>query len=256
MYAPILYTLCFSLPGHHTQLGVPVLCYHDLQPKAINDMVNTPKNFEEHLKWLKDHGYKSLTLDQLAAGMKRKNSLPEKAVVITFDDGYEGVYKYGYPLLKKYGFNATLFLVTSKMGDRTPPMSHLTWTEVAEMDKSGVVQAEVHACKLHVKLGQKLKQEETEKKPTRDIAEDLRNAKVEIQRHTGRKVDYVAWPYGDYTKDLIALALKDGFVGMINTEYGINSPGGDIRRIKRIRMSSGYDTLSRFESKLSKFGVR
>jgi peptidoglycan/xylan/chitin deacetylase (PgdA/CDA1 family) len=236
--------------------GIAVLCYHDLQPVAKNDMTNTPSNFEAHMKWLKDHGYETLSIDDLVAIMKRKKPEPPKAVVLTFDDGYEGVYKYAYPTLKKYGFRGTLFLVTSVMGNEAPPMPHLTWPQIEEMDKEDVIRAEVHAYAMHIKLGQRLDEEKRKGEPPADIQNDLSRAKAEIQNHTHRRVDFIAWPFGDYNTDLIRLAARLGYYAMIDTEYGLNHPGDSVMKIKRLRLSSANDTLKRFESKLAQYGLR
>lgn len=236
--------------------GIPVLCYHDLQPVAKNDMTNTPANFEAHLKWLKARGYTTLSLDELVAIMKRKKAAPPKSVVITFDDGYEGVYRYAYPLLKKYGDRATLFLVTGVMGDERPPMPHLTWPQIEEMDRSGTIVAEVHAYRMHIKLGELLAHEEKKGQPPNDIVRDLAHARNEIQNHTHRPVHAIAWPFGDYNAGLIRLASKLGYYAMLDTEYGVNRPGDSVLKIKRLRMSSRYDTEQRFAKKLSLYGLR
>src|SRR5437588_3455633 len=178
----ILFACALVLPQQNTP-GIPVLCYHDLQPVASNDMVNTPNNFEAHLRWLKGHGYSSLSVDQLVAILKGREPQPERAVVITFDDGYQGVYEYAYPLLKRYGMRATLFIVTSKMGDGNPPMPHLTWPEIEEMDRAGVIRAAVHADEMHVKLGQRLLKEEKQGTKPNDIENDITIAGREIESH-------------------------------------------------------------------------
>jgi len=247
-------SLALSKQGTVTP-GIPVLCYHDFQPVAQNDMVNTPGNFEEHLRWLKEHGYRTLSVDEMAAVLKGREREPEKAVVITFDDGYQGVYRYAYPLLKKYGMQGTLFLVTSKIGDENPPMPHLTWQEIEEMDREGVVRAAVHADAMHVKLGQRLAREEKLGKAPNDIKRDLTGARHDIESHVHHPVHTIAWPYGDYNTDLIHLACKLGYNMAFNTEYGVNRPGDNVLKIKRLRMSSKYDTVARFEKKLATYGL-
>ncbi|HEY3781165.1 MAG TPA: polysaccharide deacetylase family protein [Fimbriimonadaceae bacterium] len=236
--------------------GIAVLCYHDFQLVAKNDMTNTPKNFEAHMKWLKDHDYQTLSMDELVAIMKGKMPEPRKAVVLSFDDGYEGVYKYAFPVLKQYGFKGVLFLVTSVMGDEAPPMPHLTWPQIVEMDSSNVIRAEVHAQRMHIKLGQHLAEEEAKGLPSTDIEHDLAGAKHDIEQHTHRRVNYIAWPFGDYNTDLIHLAAKQGFYAMVDTEYGVNRPGDSVMKIKRLRLSSANDTLKRFEFKLGQYGLK
>ena len=83
-----------------------------------------------------------------------------------------------------------------------------------------------------------------------------KRAKGEIEDHTHRRVDFIAWPFGDYNTDLIRLAAKLGFYAMIDTEYGVNRPGDSVMKIKRLRLSSANDTLRRFEAKLAQYGLR
>lgn len=94
---------------------IPVLMYHHVSP-APGHINVSPQHFEDQLAWLKKHGYQSLTSDAFAAHL-RGGGAPPKSVLITFDDGYLDNYVYAYPLLKKYGFQAIIFLVTSWIGD-------------------------------------------------------------------------------------------------------------------------------------------
>jgi peptidoglycan/xylan/chitin deacetylase (PgdA/CDA1 family) len=90
---------------------VPVMMYHHVTPQG--GMINaSPEHFEQHLQWLKKHGWTSLTTEQFV-GHLQGQGVPPKSVLITFDDGYLDNWVYAYPLLKKYGFNAVIFLVTS-----------------------------------------------------------------------------------------------------------------------------------------------
>lgn len=246
-----------TTPKHiHSLGGIPVLCYHDLRNVATNDMENTPSNFEGHLRWLKEHGYRTLSVEELVSVLKGREPAPAKAAVITFDDGYEGVYQYAYPLLKRYGMQATLFVVTSKMGDEAPPMPHLTWPQIEQMDREGVIRVAVHADEMHVKLGQRLLSEERKGLQPADVQHDLTAARSEIEAHVHHPVHFIAWPYGDYNTPLIKLACSLGYTVAFNTEYGVNRPGDSVLKIKRLRMSSKYDTVARFEKKLAMYGVR
>ncbi|MEO6958631.1 MAG: polysaccharide deacetylase family protein, partial [Burkholderiaceae bacterium] len=94
---------------------VPVLMYHHVSPS--DGMITTsPDNFERQLAWLRRHGYRSLTSDGFA-GHLAGDPTPPKSILITFDDGYLDNWVYAYPLLKRYGFNAMVFLVTSWIGE-------------------------------------------------------------------------------------------------------------------------------------------
>jgi hypothetical protein len=109
---------------------VTILTYHSIEPKpAKKEAPMTlhyridPKVFEQQMKYLKDNGYSTITFNTLVHYVKDGTPIPEKSVVLTFDDGWKNQYTYGVPVLKKYGFTGTFFIIT-KM--RTAP-----FTEVA-----------------------------------------------------------------------------------------------------------------------------
>lgn len=232
---------------------VPMLCYHDLSRHPVNDMMNTPANFEAQMKWLKETGYHTLTMDQLVGFMSKGEHIPPRSIVLTFDDGYEGVYRYAYPILKQNHMHAVLFLVTGMVGSTGGDMQHLTWKQVAAMDHSGVVEAEVHCGLMHEDLAKRWQDERRHGKPHTDIEHDLSVAKETLERRLHKKVRYLAWPYGDYTRSLVTLAQRMGYVGFVTTAYGVNHHGDSTLRIKRLRMSSRYDTLARFRRKLAAY---
>src|SRR5690606_7574942 len=94
---------------------VPVLMYHHISP--VEGAINaTPSNFEDQLLWLKRRGYRSLSSDEFAGHLNGR-PVPDRSVLITFDDGYLDNWVYAYPLLKKYGYSALVFLVTSWIHD-------------------------------------------------------------------------------------------------------------------------------------------
>ena len=101
-----------------TNPTIPVLCYHNIATKKGKEnfpdeasWVITKDNFEDELKYLKKHNYKTLTMREFYEWKQGKINLPYKSVLITFDDGFLSVYKYALPLLKKYNMNATIFVV-------------------------------------------------------------------------------------------------------------------------------------------------
>ncbi len=164
--------------------SVPVLLYHHIN--YADDVLSIPPElFEAQLKYLKEEGYRSITKEELAEYMETGKKSFNKGVVITFDDGYLDTWVYAYPLLKKYGFNAILFLVTwtveedefvglnlddyysgkiprEKLPDCNPAMvedggvirkqeRRLCWMEVREMERSGVMDVQPHS-KFHRKI--------------------------------------------------------------------------------------------------------
>ena len=103
--------------------GIPVLMYHKIGDDKDNDAVIREDLFREQMKFLKDNGYNPLTMDQLYDYVVNGAAVPEKPVVLTFDDGYADTYSIVYPLMKEYGFAATVFVNPGDVGTR------LTWEQ-------------------------------------------------------------------------------------------------------------------------------
>ena len=147
---------------------IPAMMYHHVGDETENSISITPRNFETQIKYLADAGYRSLHLPEFFEILNNW-SIPEKLVLITFDDGYADNFIYAYPILKKYKMKATIFPVTAFVKDRiekrgellpsiellmrTPfangPMDDfLTWEEMKEMTSSGLIDVQAH-CRDH-----------------------------------------------------------------------------------------------------------
>ncbi len=128
----------FSAPAAADWPGVPVLMYHRVDAEVPHDAVGRdltvePAAFEAQLRYLRDRGIRTLTAAELVAALRR-GERPEKAVVLTFDDGYEDAASTALPLLRKYGQHATFYISAGFVG--TP--RHVTWREMREMRAAGM----------------------------------------------------------------------------------------------------------------------
>ena len=122
-----VFAVNFSVPSLAAQVlktnenpSVTVLCYHHIIPEALPESLNTIvtlSEFEDQMKYLYEHGYYTASLKDIQEFLYNKQKLPEKTVVITFDDGYESNYIYAYQVLKKYDLKAVIFIIGSKMVD-------------------------------------------------------------------------------------------------------------------------------------------
>ncbi len=116
---------------------VPILMYHritDLPENASasdRDYKIPPAQFEEQLRYLRDNGYQSIRLYDLTRFLQGGDPLPEKAVILTFDDGYRDNAVSAFPLLQKYGFTATFFINTQPINDEYP--AYMTWEQVEQL---------------------------------------------------------------------------------------------------------------------------
>ncbi len=139
------------------EVEVPILMYHSIlkDESYWNDYVLSPTILEEDMIWLKEHGYTSVLVSDLVNYVNGKGSLPEKPVVLTFDDGCYNNYYYVYPLLKKYDFKALISVVGSyseyacEEAQPNPTYSYLDWDDINEMRKSGRVEFANHSYNLH-----------------------------------------------------------------------------------------------------------
>ena len=102
---------------------VMVLNYHKVVDEHMSLSVPLA-DFEQHMKWLKEYGYTSITPEELYEFIVNGSELPEKPVLITFDDGYKDNYTNAYPIMKKYGFKGTIFVVTGFFGVYD---NYMTW---------------------------------------------------------------------------------------------------------------------------------
>jgi peptidoglycan/xylan/chitin deacetylase (PgdA/CDA1 family) len=186
---------------------VPVLAYHKFSKRVSDRMTVREDAFEEQMAFLERHGYRVIRLDDLFEFLKRKRPLPRKSVVITFDDGWRSMYDIAYPILKRYGYPATLFISTDLIHSTS---TTLDWGKIREMARNGI-DVQCHS-KTHRSLG-KIEDGETLQAYFETVkAELIESAKV-IKRQLGRDVKYLAYPFGDTNSLLIAMLGKLGFQG-------------------------------------------
>lgn len=184
----------------YSHRAVPILMYHsfDASEKGKGLLFVSPHHFEQQMAFLKKNGYQVIPLDELVDSLKAGKKFPHNAVVITIDDGYQSNYSYAYPILKKYGFPATIFLATSFMGTKK---TYLTWDEIKEMAPNGITFG-AHT-KNHVHL------------PSitdRNILwDEIAGSKEVIEKQLGSPVMFFAYPTGGCTEEVKELVRKAGF---------------------------------------------
>ena len=226
--------------------SVPVLTYHSFDD-GRGQLSVTPENFERQMRYLKDKGFNVIPLDELVTGIKNKRKFKHNTVVITMDDGYENNFTYAYPVLKKYGFPATVFIITNYMG--TAP-GYLNWDEVKEMSKHKISIG--GHTKNHVYLPAINKEDV--------LWDEIAGCKKAIEEHIGMPVDYFCFPFGGFTKELQMLVKRAGYKGACITNRGFDILNRyDVYELDRVsvRNSNPYFSFSnpfsaiRFRAKLS-----
>jgi len=232
-----------TLRGYQT---VPVLSYHDLSPVESKKMTVSQAMFEQQMGLLKEKGYRVISMDQLFDFLEFKGSIPAKSVVLTFDDGWLSVYQIAFPILKKYGYPATLFIYTNVI-DSTPKT--LTWKLLQEMATQGIdVQCHTQSHR-NLALPEK---KESFRDYFHNLERELSECKETVRRKLNLDVKYLAYPYGDTTPLVIEMAKKLGYRGAFTSKRGGNPFFIHNYRVNR-SMVYGDFTLSEFERNLTIF---
>ncbi|WP_432662259.1 polysaccharide deacetylase family protein [Wukongibacter baidiensis] len=220
---------------------VPILMYHHLlksdeNPYKDNASVLSVEAFEEHMKLLHDHNFNTITLNELEKFLNGEIKLKKNSILITFDDGYKSNYTYAYPILKKYNFKASIFLITSLMEDKTTTfnpnaLQYLSWSEMKEMEK--VFEYASHTHDLH-----KLKDNKKSfvvVQPKEIVYDDLKKSK-ELLNTTS-----LAYPYGQYNRETFRILESLGIKMAFTTRSGTVKPGDNMLKLKRYPISPKID---------------
>lgn len=201
-----------------SRLFVPILTYHHIDDKD-NVMTVKPDDFEQQLQYLQNQGYTSITLDELAGYLRGDRQLPDKPVVITFDDGYEDNQRVAVPLLRKYGFTAIIFVVSDDVGKP----GYLTW------DQMKAVQERAINIGSHT-----MTHPDLTKLDAQGLDMEFQFSKMAMEKGLGTPIDYMAYPFGRLNKQVLAAAEAAGYKGALSSNNGVNVKGDSMYALRRI----------------------
>ena len=228
-----------ALSADEISAQVPILMYHHLSEDVTNSEMVSPEQFEAQIRALSEAGYTGVSFDELQAYVLRGEPLPEKPVVITFDDGYRSNYTLAYPILQKYSMKATIFAVGVSFGTDhykdtdyaiTP---HFGAAEAAEMTASGLISIQSHTYDMHqwppYETGSAVRENilqlssESEEAYVQALTEDFTRSRALLEDATGRPVDVLAYPAGQYST-LAQVTLQSlGVHVTLSTNPGVNT---------------------------------
>ena len=230
-------------------MKVPILMYHMVcetnDPKEKRYCCH-PKAFKRQMAHLKKGGYCIITLEQLVDSIINGNTLPQKSVVITFDDGFMDNYKTAFPVLRKNEFPATVFIVSRLLGQSNewmqkegyPKRQLLGLDKLKEMTPLGISIGAHTATHPHL----------TELPP--EVAtREIENSKNELEQQLGLKVNFFAYPYGEFNNVVKTAVVRAGFKAACSAVSGFNGQNADPFALKRTAVH-GTDHLWQFALKL------
>lgn len=227
--------------------SIPILTYHHVNALTDDTVTIRADHFEAQMAFLHRSGYQTLFIDELASYLQGTGPAPTRAVALTFDDGYRDNYRIAFPILKKFGLKATIFVVTGWMAENRAaatsadqPLTHrqcqeladrgraadmaLTWEEARKMEASGFIRIESHT---HAHVKNLFRDPET-------LKSNLTLSQSTFLKQLGRTSSILCWPGGRYSGQSLAIARGAGFSVFCTTRRGINIPGSDPERLKRV----------------------
>ncbi|MFN0256283.1 polysaccharide deacetylase family protein [Pedobacter ureilyticus] len=206
---------------------VPVLCYHQIREwlpsdgKRAKDDIISPTKFKEHVKMLADSGYNSILPDQLYDYLVYGKSLPEKPIMFTFDDTDLDQFTVAYPTLKQYGFKGVYFIMTVSIGKKGR-IAYMNAQQIKELSDNGnVIASHTYDHKNFAKFTDE------------DWKTQIDEPTQKLEKITGKKVEYFAYPYGVYKSSFLPKLKEHGFKAafILSTKRDENYPLYTIRRI-------------------------
>jgi peptidoglycan/xylan/chitin deacetylase (PgdA/CDA1 family) len=221
---------------------VPILCYHRFGG-AANKMAVSPANFAAQLEWLARNDYHVLRLSQLTGFLQGREALPKRSVVITIDDGYESVHRVALPLLRKYGFPATLFVYSDFIGAGDA----LSWNQLAELKASGLVDIQAHS-KSHRNMIERLVGE-TDERYRQSIDAEARVPREVLERRLPVQVRQFAYPYGDANEAVLETLTRLQYQLAVTVHPGGNPFFASPLVLRRTMIFGDHD-IDDFKAKL------
>ncbi len=215
-------------------VSLPVVMYHQLtkSESRAGRYVLTLEQFEKDLKFLKNMGYETVTVSRLVDFSQGKGDLPDKPILITFDDGCETVYEYAKPLLEQYGFTAVCFFVGAladrytELDDHNLNYSNLNWQEIKELSAGKTIEIQSHSFDLHkntaYRSGVKKKKGETIEQYYEFFGDDVSKMKEAMIKHTGAAPIAFAFPFGSFSPESTDVLKKFGFKLTFTCEERVN----------------------------------
>ncbi len=228
-------------PGGATGEEKEVVCfiYHRIGDSRYPSTNTTITGFEQHLEYLSSNGFQVLTFSD-AIDYLKSDKPARKTAVITIDDGYKSFFKNGFPLLKKYGFPATLFINTKTVGGG----DYMNWAELEEVTKSDLeIGNHTHSHDFFLNQPAAVRY--------KNFKEEIELSQVLIAKHMNITPQVFSYPYGEFDSEMKNIVKEAGFIAAAAQNSGVIYAGGDLFECPRFPMSEAYSSREKFAEKAS-----
>lgn len=252
----------YSYANSEPYIKVPIIMYHSILKSQSGDYIVHPSVLEKDLKYIQEKGYSTITMTDLINYVYEDDELPDKPIIITFDDGHYNNLGYAVPLLKKYNMKAVISIVGKYTDDFTKTdeanlnYGYLRWKDINELISDGTIEFQNHTYNLHaigVRRGCMKKQNESVNYYKEFLYNDLSKLQDEFIKNTNYTPNTFTYPYGAISKDSINVVKELGFKSSLSCTKGVNHITKDkecLYNLKRNNRASNISTEQFFKNLL------
>ncbi len=237
--------------------SIPVLIYHHINSHSGDTVTVTPDVFTDQMNFLAQAGYSTLSIDDLMNILRKGQKVSNKAVLITFDDGWLDNYLNAVPVLKKLRFKASFFIITGRVDAASNSRNRAVYDiPVHEVAKAFIRQGDAARVVLDWDTIRRVEENpffrfysHTVSHPrcaelsNNDLLDELSESKRRIESELGRPCPYLCWPYGSFTDNTIEAAKQSGYTGIFTTLEGFCDPVSDPLRIQRVEVMNSLEWM-------------
>ncbi len=245
VFIVVLVAILFSVDVYAEEsdaLTLPIVMYHHISKRSEtwNDYVVSIDEFRSDMEYLKNEGWESITVAELIAWQEGKFAMPEKPMMITFDDGFASVVEYAEPILNEYGFKGVVAVIGSvcdeysKNGEYDPEWSDLSWESARDMVNRGVLELQCHTWDLHTSkgaVGCAKRFSESLGAYRWRLSTDLSKFIVACGMHDINWTYSIAYPFGSYDINTTNIVKDMGFCAAFTCTEEINYLTGDYEEL-------------------------
>lgn len=243
-------------PNEYT---LPIIMYHSVRKDEnySGKYVITPELLRSDIEYLTNNGYVPIGVNDIIDFTEGKRILPDKPILLTFDDGYYNNYAYVFPLLKEYGIKAVFSVVgyyieNYSLKEQATAFSYLTWEQVQELSESGLVEIGNHSYNMHdsnTRMGVKQLSSESKEEYVAAINEDINKMQELLKYNCGIDCKIFTYPFGNYDKAGAEAVRNLGFICSLSCEEGLNiiNSDSDLHLLKRYNRESGISSEDYFK---------